>query len=209
MDTLLRLQQTLEKVYSLPHIVDISRFLTHSEAVRGQVKTEEVLFIYQRSENLELALFIDQRVLANLEKNDPWKEVHSRNFSDFCTAAEGVSHFVFLMQRVSEQRPVRPLELELQGEIDKFVLSSLFLQGQEKQQEARDLPESLFENYSLLPHLSAEEKERYETANRLARRYSALLIKRHPSSLYDLLLEVRQFYPLPLSEKIHTIQNHR
>ena len=73
------------------------------------------------------ALFVDAAALANLERHDPAARLDDRNFSDFCLAVEGVSHFVYVALAAARQRPVSQLELELQAEVDKFVCCCLLL----------------------------------------------------------------------------------
>ena len=51
----------------------------------------------------------------------PRSTLDEANFADFCLAVEGVSHFVYVALRAARERPVSPLELELQAEVDKFA----------------------------------------------------------------------------------------
>ena len=46
----------------------------------------------------------------------------------FCLALEGVSHFLYLIWNASFDRSVTLLEMELQAEIDKFVMLGIFLE---------------------------------------------------------------------------------
>ncbi|MDO8461886.1 MAG: hypothetical protein Q7S98_03385 [Deltaproteobacteria bacterium] len=209
MDTLTRLQKVLEQLYSLPHHLDVSSFLTSASVIRDRTPTDETLFLYEKPGKLEVALFIDPKVLKNLEQHDPWKEISQTNLNDFCTAIEGISHFVFLIHRVSQDQPVRELELELQAEIDKYLLLDLLLRGQQKKVNRQGLISRLFERYSLLPHLNHEQNERYRIANRLAWQYCSFLAKQSFASLATLLGQIRHFYPLPLFEKINAIQTAR
>lgn len=209
MQTLNRLQKMLEELYSLPHHLDVSSFLTSAASIRDRTATDETLFLYEKPGELEVALFIDPKVLKNLEQQNPWEKISAANWNDFCTAVEGVSHFVFLIDRVAQDQPVRELELELQAEIDKYLLLDLLLRQQQKRTNQQGLISHLFERYSLLPHLSSEQKERYRIANRLAWQYCSFLAKKSASSLTTLLGEIRHFYPLPLFDKINDIQTAR
>ena len=44
---------------------------------------------------------------------------------DFLLAVEGVSHFVYLVHRARQERPVSAVELELQAEVDKYLVALL------------------------------------------------------------------------------------
>ncbi len=81
--------------------------------------------VKQETDALALALFVDAAVVANLERHDPGVALHDGNFADFCLAVEGVSHFVYVALRAAGDRPVSPLELELQAEVDKFACCRL------------------------------------------------------------------------------------
>ena len=68
---------------------------------------------------MELALFIEPEIIAGLEV-DPRRSLHVGNLENFWIAAEGVSHFIFLVWRAQLGRPVTHLELELQAEVDNL-----------------------------------------------------------------------------------------
>src|SRR5947208_16640223 len=69
---------------------------------------------------LHVALFLDDEVLAQLARSaaDPWTE---KRLAGFCAAAEGVSHFLYVAHRARQGGQVSQLELEAQGEIDKYL----------------------------------------------------------------------------------------
>ena len=56
----------------------------------------EQLLLREDDGELGMALFVDAAALANLERHDPAARLDDRNFSDFCLAVEGVSHFVYV-----------------------------------------------------------------------------------------------------------------
>lgn len=85
-----------------------------------------------------------------------------------CQVVEGVSHFVVLAERIRKELPTTELELELQAEVDKFVLLS-------SGDEPRELRELLYERVRFLHGADTERGQRYRTANRLAARFCARL----------------------------------
>ena len=119
-----------------------------------------------------MALFVDAAALANLERHDPAARLDDCNFTDFCLAVEGVSHFVYVALAAARERPVSQLELELQAEVDKFVCCALMLGG------SPGLRRRLFGDVAYADDLSADERERYRTANLHAGRYAAALERR-------------------------------
>jgi hypothetical protein len=86
-----------------------------------------------------------------------------------CQLIEGVSHFVYVADRARRELPATQLELELQAEIDKYVLLAL---GGERfdTQTARILHERLYEGVRFCHPEGTEEGDRYRMANDLAAR---------------------------------------
>ena len=132
----------------------------------------EQLLLREADGELAMALFVDAAALANLERNDPAARLDDDNFTDFCLAVEGVSHFVYLALRAAQSRPVSQLELELQAEVDKFACC-LLVAG-----TAASLRRRLYGDVVYADDLDADERERYRTANREAGRYAAALERR-------------------------------
>src|SRR5262249_54385705 len=123
----------------------------------------EQLLVAEHEGEVELALFLDERVLANLAANDPRERLDDANLGDFLLTVEGVSHFVYLAWRARQKRPVSALELELQAEIDKYVTCLLLLWPQAGGAPA-DLHTRLFDlggAFALAPDLDGEERDRY------------------------------------------------
>src|SRR6516164_7769408 len=119
-----RVQKGLEQLYRVETHVDIGDYLIDGatrEAIGVHRAPREQLLVAETDGELELALFLDQGVLANLEANDPHEHLDERNLEDFLLTVEGVSHFVYVVWRARRGRPVSALELELQAEVDKYV----------------------------------------------------------------------------------------
>ncbi len=196
-----RMQKGLEALYRVDTELDVDDFLIDSETRDGlgiERHSREQLIL---SEAGDVGLFICDRALCNLGRNDPSVRVDESNFADFLLAIEGVSHFVYLAWRARADRAVTGLELELQAEVDKYVTLVLIDVAEES---GRDLRQRLFCDFSYEPGLSATERPRYVTANRIARRYAAYLEQTYVNQgrKSDMLCELRHFYRLPLSEKL-------
>lgn len=157
-----------------------------------------------QDDTLEVALYLNESLTQNLANNPPFKSLNSNNVNDFCTLIEGVSHFVYYLHKMGLEHNVSQLELELQAEIDKYILLSLFSQSGTLSREK--LMELLFEDYCLHDKLSSEQVERYETASDLARRFCYKISKSFAADdIRPLISRLRHFYSLPQDEKIRQI----
>jgi len=195
-----RLQRGLEVLYRVETHLHVDAFVIDDAQRDGAGLprgAREQLLVHESDGELGLGLFVDRAALANLERNDPNRRLDDANFADFCLALEGVSHFVYLALCAAGHRRVSALELELQAEVDKFVCC-LLLQGSDT-----NLRRRLFRDVHFADDLSAEEHERYRTANAEAERYAAGLERRfvREDRLCDLLDEVRRFYRMGLDDK--------
>jgi hypothetical protein len=203
------LQGGIESLYRVETELDVCDFLVGGEG-RDALKVErtprEQLLVKQAEGGLELGLFVDERTLENLHLRDPRRRLDERNLQDFLYAVEGVSHFVYLVHRARVERPVSAVELELQAEVDKYVVALLVTWSQAGEPPG-GLRERLFGRIAFAGDLSAEERERYELANSAADEYAASLETRFIArrAIDDLLAELRRFYRKGLAEKLEHI----
>lgn len=204
------LQGGLETMYRVDSALDIRDFLVEDER-RDQLAPErrpkEQLLLRQEGDDLEIGLYVDERTLVHLTNHDPRHRLDDRNLPDFLLAVEGVSHFVYLSYRARQERPISAVELELQAEIDKYLVVLLVAWKQDGTPPV-GLRERLFEHIQFHGDLSEEERERYWLANQAADRYAESLEERYvqPRSLESLLAEVRGFYRKGLVEKLDYIE---
>ena len=205
-----RLQRGLEVLYRVETNLHVDAFVIDDEQRRraGVARApREQLLVREEDGELGMGLFIDGAALANLERNDPNTRLDDANFSDFCLALEGVSHFVYVALCAAGHRRVSALELELQAEVDKFVCCVL-LQGGHV--ERHGLRRRLYGDVRYHGDLDAEERERYRTANAEAERYAEGLERRfvREDRVPDMLGELRRFYRMGLDEKRCHISRH-
>ena len=203
------LQGGLESMYRVETDLDVCDFLVggdERDALNVERAPREQLLIRRDDEGLQLGLFVDERTLENLAMRDPRRRLDAQNLQDFLLAVEGVSHFVYLVHRARQERPVSAVELELQAEVDKYLVALLVSWNQTGDPPA-DLRERLFANIRFAGDLSREERERYELANSAADEYAASLEQRfvRPRAVDDMLGEVRRFYRKGLAEKLDYI----
>jgi hypothetical protein len=176
-----RIQRRIERYYELESAPDVALF-----ASAGTEGEREVLFVRDGGEAVEMALRVPGAT-PSMGANDVWLQL-----------LEGVSHFVYLAERVRTSLPATQLELELQAEVDKFVF--LALDGDAAPRvDAQSLHRRIFEQSIFLHPADTEAGERYRYANRLAARLAARLAGRDSADVRALL---RRFYRAGQAEKI-------
>ncbi len=203
-------QRGLEKMYRVETEVDVNDYVIDAatrDAIGVARAPREQLLVSERDGELELALFVDERALANLARNDPRRRLDDENLGDFLLTVEGVSHFVYLVWRARAERQVSALELELQAEIDKWATCLLTMLSQGGRPPEGLVPR-LFERFELAPGVEGEERERYLVANSNARAYVSLLEERYVNRgrIHEMLAELRRFYRLGVRDKLDYIQ---
>jgi hypothetical protein len=211
MDLAALIQKNIETLYGISVGEPVANYLIDREQLSSLLPAHQCTLVPKelllvnpapQDDTLEIALFLDDSLLNNLTKNNPLTALTPNNINDFCTLIEGVSHFVYYLHTALLERPVTQLEMELQAEIDKFVLLSLFMCSSTN----ADLLNLLFENYLLRDGLDAQTAERYRTASTLAQKYCSQLLQTAQKNNYaSLLAEVRYFYPLNQEDKIRHI----
>jgi hypothetical protein len=174
------IQRRLEAYYGLERTPDVRAFA--EAAAEG---AREQLLVRESRDSVELALIVPDGV-PQVGANDTWLQL-----------VEGVSHFVYVAERVRTALPTTQLELELQAEVDKFVL--LGLEPGKDRESVRVLHERLYENGHFLDASGTEAGERYRLANDLAARLGARLLGRGPGETRALL---RRFYRAGQTDKI-------
>jgi len=206
LSVLARLQRGLETLYRVETHLPIDDFLVDAETRdatlgAGARLPREQLVIQQHEGELAMALFVDGEALSNLERHDPSDRLDHRNFTDFCLAVEGVSHFVYLALCAAGDRSVSQLELELQAEVDKYACC-LLLAGRDPALRRR-----LYGDVQFADDLDPEERARYQAANAEADRYAAALDRRFVQAdrTDALLAELRRFYRMALADKLGRI----
>jgi hypothetical protein len=217
-DTLASLQSALAEIYDLPAMPAVGEFLmtersdlrAFSEARAG----DEQLIVAAEGDTLSMALFIDGAVLARLAQRDPFATLDHGNIADYLTVAEGVSHFVYVAWNAGHDKPVTLLELELQAEVDKYVLGAWLLREQGAGRFPRELHRVLFERARVDPVAAGARAGLYHTASnyaaRFCRRVATILSAstRNPrrGATRELLAELRRFYRWGNARKLAHIE---
>jgi len=167
---------------------------------------DEQVLLSESAGAAELSVYVDVAVLDRLQQCNPLRRLDETNLGDFCTALEGVSHFHYLVWCIDHQRQLSMLELELQGEVDKYAAAVCLLRRQGRDDLPRGLRRRLFDEVSFVTGLPAELLHRYEEANRSAARFCQRLERQflcrqrfHPEAW---LRTLREFYRRPHHQKL-------
>jgi hypothetical protein len=209
-----RLQQLIGRTYDLDAQPAVADYVITCPALarslglpaEARASPEQVL-VADDGETLDLAVYLDQGLLSRLGEEDPLESLHDGNLADFWTALEGVSHFTFLAWSAAWRRQTTRFELELQAEIDKFVLTAILVASQFGGRVPGCLHEWLFDRPRHADHLDASERELYGSANRFAAQYCRELMNGFLDRGGDeaLMPELRRFYRLSRARKLRRI----
>jgi len=201
-------QQRLARTYGIDGAPLVDDFIRPADG-----PAREALFIREERGELEMALQLPREALAV-----------ASSFDAVCQLVEGVSHFLYVAERARRELPVTQLELELQAEVDKYLLlahggieeeeapgSPWWPRAAPARQRGRFDPERaawihacLFERVSYMHPANTEAGERYRVANDLAARFVRRLEVelsrgKHP---LQLIAALRRFYAAGQAEKI-------
>lgn len=208
------IQKQIESIYGIKvgtsaqdYLIDNHELLQLLPAHQQTYIPKELFLVNPNPQNdtVEVALFFDSSLKQNLCTNNPLNGLDHDNISDFCTLIEGVSHFVYYLHKASLDCEITQLELELQAEIDKFLLLALLTTGNENIGTLQIL-DLLFDGYGLNEGMTEDQIIRYKTASFLARKFCFELSQQiKKNTVNEAIKEARLFYVLSQEEKIRRI----
>ena len=178
------LQTTLQSIYEIEtrhrvqdfviHDVELAEHLDQSNNRRD---IPEKLLIQEDNSNLNISLYLDSRLIECLNQAGPTLQADDPGIIDFWTVLEGVSHFLYVIHRAEFDQEFSLLELELQAEIDKYVIASYF-SPDPRQSSLWNLYDRLYSSWKLDDQLESHERERYYLASTMAARFARDLARR-------------------------------
>ena len=208
------LQTLLGRLYDVDLPYDVYDFLITDRRSVGAATNDgraldEVFLLAETTDGAGagVALYLDPELLRRLEAADPHDALTEHNLADYCTALEGVSHFVYSTWGLQRDLPVSLLELETQAEVDKYAVTVFLLA---RQQGGHSYPAHvharLFDRVSFDARLEPDQYERYRTAHSLAARYCRRLerrfVNRGTPKIEAMVRELRSFFRLRHSAKL-------
>lgn len=210
-----RLQGHLERIYEVRSEYRVTDFLIDDPVLAQHLDTTpnardipEKLLIRQEGDAVDLALYLDPELLKRLDADDPTESLHGNNLHDFWTALEGISHFLYLTWNARHERSVTLLEMELQAEVDKYILAAFLLGAQTRGRVPGTLHRHLFKDARFDERLNETERRRYHSANYFAGRFCSYLQKEffRPGARSGLFNALRRFYRLSQQRKIEAVR---
>jgi hypothetical protein len=207
------LQAILGRLYDVDLKHDVYDFLvTDRRALQNLApaavarEIEEELLLAESSDGAGVALYLDPALLRRLEGADPVGALTESNLADYCTALEGVSHFVYSTWRLDGDSPVSLLELETQAEVDKYAVTVFLLADQQGGGYPAQVHARLFDRVGFDARLEPDQYHRYRTAHRCAAHYCRRLehrfVRRGEARIEALVRELRRFYRLGSTAKL-------
>jgi hypothetical protein len=180
-----RIQSALERLYALERVADVSEFV-----VEGHAGEREALLLREEDGALEMGLR-----LPPLEAD--------AELDTMCQIIEGVSHFVYLVERARVRRETTQLELEVQAEVDKWAILGASIRSFDARRSAQ-LRRRLYEAVSYAEAEGTECGDRYRVANDVANRFVRRLERWYVDAarFQELRTELRAFYRLGQEEKL-------
>ncbi len=158
--------------------------------------------VYLTSESVEDELYIGihlaQSVTVPLTRHDPICSLSDTNLDEFWVLVEEVSHFHLIINRASVGRPVSKLELEFQAEIDKVIISAIFLRTQVGDCHLLPLVRKLFDQARIV----SNDYELYWKATRHAARFWFHQLQTEPQLTERLQEILRRRYDAIMQEKL-------
>jgi hypothetical protein len=211
-----RLQRYLETIYEVRSGYQVTDFLINDPELARDIDDsetarelpEKLLIRKQGEETLNIALYLDPDLLRRLEENDPTCALHGENLHDFWVALEGISHFLYFTWNAGYERRVSLLEMELQGEVDKYILAAFLFYSQQQGAVPARLHQHLFHNVDYDSRLNAAELQRYRSANYFAAKFCYCVEKLflRNRSRAGMINTLRRFYRLTQHHKITAIE---
>jgi hypothetical protein len=190
-----RIQARLSRLYGLEASHSVDDFIEASD--QGD---REVLVIVDRGgeDDVELGLRLPRAAMEGRP-----------SFDQLCQIVEGVSHFLYVVERARRELPATQLELELQAEVDKYVLLAhgpALEAGPPRFEPGRAarIRRTLFDRVSYVDPAGTETGDRYRFANDLAAGFAARLEKRFArhGRFEQMRAALRRFYCAGQAEKI-------
>lgn len=209
------MQENLQSIYELEVAHNIQDFLITNRELARLLDTNrsldgarEKLLVYEDEDGLNLSLYLDEEVAGLFDEVHYHEQLDRQKLEEFCLALEGISHFLYLTWNATHDRAVTMMEMELQAEVDKFILLSRYFRERSLDPSPGQLRRLLFESAAYHESLDHEERKRYYDASEYAHKYCRNLESRYfnERGKEPLLNELRRFYRLNKRDKIDRIK---
>lgn len=185
-----KVQAALGRLYVLEATCDVGDYIAPAES--GE---RETLLLREQDDGIEVSL--------RLAPLTPTASGDGLELDGVCQLIEGVSHFVYLAERAKTDRPTTQLELEIQAEVDKYVVLAASLPELDVEASGR-LRRRLYEGVAYTHAPASEQGERYRLANSVATRFTHRLERECVAHgrFRELRGALRSFFRMGQSDKL-------
>ena len=226
MSAVRQIDRALKRLYNIETPLCAEKFLVNYFPIgtKKQIASKDLegaLYIQQSSvtqeseePSVDLGIYLSERVRRELKSFPSWQSPWTlEQVKAFSVASEEISHFHYLVFNLERNRSVSEFEIELQGEIDKFLL--LFFcesfSGKSGESKFEELFERLFINFRLANSLNEIQRQRYLDASIYAKMFFRKL-KRNLAQKRRVSLALKQtrfFYQMDLANKMSFLHGTR
>ena len=131
-DLLARLQRLIERTYDLGNGPDAAAHVIGDGGLTALYRIpvearRPMLLVQRREEGHILHVYYPDRLVANLEANDPSRGLNQHNLRDFATFVEELDHFLQVSACVRAGREITAVELEIHANVTKVLVAWLFV----------------------------------------------------------------------------------
>lgn len=174
-------QAALERVYLLDRVADVGDFV--KEAGAGE---REALVLHEADDGA-----LEMRLQLPAFEGEGQVSVDA-----LCQIIEGVSHFVYVVERARTNREATHLELEVQAEVDKWVVLAASMRDGFDVARSAALRARLYERVAFEHDAGSELGHRYRVANDTAHGFVRRLEHRYVGRARygELRAELRRFF---------------
>jgi hypothetical protein len=189
----IRVQEALERLYGLDRTANVEDFVCSAAA------GEREALLLREGEDGDLEVSVRLPRLSEARGDI--------GLDTLCQIIEGVSHFVYVVERARVGRGTTQLELELQAEVDKWVVLAASMRPFDKRDSAR-LRAQLYEGCAFVHDADngaeREFAERYRLANTAAHGFVRRLEREYlgPTRLGELRAELCNFFHIGQEGKL-------
>lgn len=192
--SLFQIQDALKELNRFEHPWPIDAFVLPTEHQNSLIVREE-------SDEAELAICLDRNIIDRMKRKNFPVDFNLQDLPDLATVIEELSHFNTYCSRAARDIKVSALELEVQGEVDKFAVALESLTQENDRALESAIFETLFSECRVGSWVPLGEKERYQQAHTIARNFCRRVLDR-VDTRHERRQVFREFFHSDASNKL-------
>jgi len=166
-----QIQFSLRDLHNVNNTPSFEEYLVPSQ-------NRNALVVHENGEEAEAVIFLKSELLERFAGASFPEDFKIDLLPDLSIVIEELSHFNTFCQRAFEDRPISALELEVQGEVDKFAVALEWLELRNEEVLQGEIFDCLFGAYKIGDWIPEENRSRYEDAHEIARSFCRSLLHR-------------------------------